>query len=116
MYTAQDLAGFYGTENYFFHPLFKTIKYTDGVSFILHNGSAWMITDILSQICHNPILLGQDFLAITFRKNADGSAVIQYTDGDDNVLETQEYSSTDVIVTEIKFFYTDGVLLLASEY
>jgi len=116
MFTAQDLSGFCGTEQYFhMRPLYSS-NYTEGVQFIGSNGATWMLTDILSQLEYNPLLKKEEFVCITFQKNQDCMATITYDDGNGNVLETQEYDYTDCGVSEIKFFWTNGVLMLASEY
>jgi len=46
----------------------------------------------------------------------DRRAIMTYEDGDCKVLYRQEYDATDLSVNEIKFFYTNSMLMLASEY
>lgn len=116
--TLPDLAQFYGTEGYFFNPLFRSINYTDGVKYVSDNGAAWLVTDILAHLKHNPKCKGQDFISATITTK-DHTAKLVLTngnDGDENILDTQEYDHTDLEVPEIVFFYENGVLLLASEH
>lgn len=115
MSLSQDLAGFFGTEGYYYHPLFRSVKYTDGIKY-LNSVCGWIVTDMLAILVHHPKLKGQEFVCVKFRKNADGSAVMTYDDGNENVLHEQKYDTAIVDLTECKFFYTDGVLMLASEY
>ena len=118
--TLPDLGQFYGTEGYFFNPLFRSINYTDGVKYVSDNGAAWLITDILAHLAHNPKCKGQQFISAKITTNAkERTAKLVLTDGNDgpdSILDTQDYPITDLEVPEIKIFFTDGVLLLASEY
>ena len=89
--------------------MFKSIKYTDGIKFIGtdHN---WLVTDIL--VILQLKLKNQDFVAI---KVSPSSKKISYEDGNDNILFKQKYAMMDVDC-DITLFYTNGVLMLASEY
>ena len=49
-----NLKDFHGTEQYFFNPFFKPIKYTDGIKFLGDNKVSWLITDILAVLSHEP--------------------------------------------------------------
>lgn len=107
-----DLSGFYGSEHLYFHPLFKGINYTDGVQY-LNKVCGWIVTDILSVLKFK--VTGAEFVAITFKKNGKGGSVV-YDDGNGKVLYKQVYEIADIDLDEVKFFFTDGVLMLASEY
>ena len=119
-FTASDLANFYGSENWYrVGPLFGNVTVTDGVHFIMERGCSWMATDILAVVKVHPKVRGQEFVSIKFRKSrpsVDDSAVIEYGDGNGNVLYRQPYESTDCPVDEISFYFANDVLLLASEY
>jgi hypothetical protein len=112
---ASTLAHFTGTEGYFFHPLFKGINYTDGVKYLGDNGCDWLKVMILSHLKLTPAVRGQDFVCITMTKTGR-SAVVNFTDGDDKILFSEDVEYTDCTVDEIKFFFTDNVLMLSSEY
>lgn len=114
--THSDIAGFTGTEQYFKHPLFSGPVYTDGVQYIGANGCGWLLDMILANIVHNPKLMGQDFIAITMTLMDDKSAVVSFEDGDYGKLHRENVEYTDCTLNEIKFFFTNGVLMLASEY
>lgn len=116
---SSNLRQFSGSENMFYHPLFRRVKYTDGVQYI-HKHAGWIVTDILSHIVVNPLLKGQDFLSLNLKiSGVKGQQVgkLTITDGNDGVLDTQVY---DLVIgvpsQEIKFFFTNGVLMLSSEY
>lgn len=113
--TTAILAQFTGTEGYHFNPLFRNINYTDGVKYLSDNGAAWLVTDTLAHLVHNKKVKGQPFVAITLTTKG-GKADLWLTDGNDVILANQKYSLTDLPDGEIKMFFTDGILLLASEY
>lgn len=115
-FTASDLDNFYGSENWYYNPLFgKGTTYTDGVKFISDRGCAWMVTDILSVVKLEPKVKREEFVSIKFTKKADGSAEIVYDDGNGNVLFRQKYDATDCPVGEISFYYENSVLMLVTE-
>jgi hypothetical protein len=115
--TGMNLAGFSnGSENMYFHPLFRAVKYTDGVQYIGANGADWLLVLILSTFLGTPKLKREEFLCITFTTK-DHTGVVIMTDGNsDKPLYKQDIPFTDFPLPEIKFFLTDGVLMLASEY
>ena len=99
----------------FYHPMYRNIRYTDGVQFV-HKHAGWVITDMLAVLTHHKNVKSQDFVCVKVNVTKDRRAIMTYEDGDCKVLYRQEYDATDLSVNEIKFFYTDGVLMLASEY
>ena len=124
-----NLNGFTGTQQYYFNGFFKDIEYTDGVKFLGDNKASWLVTDILAVLSHEPRVKkgyeDEGFICIKwkFEKNDnDGTrATATYTDGNDNILFIQKYDYTDflkhyVTESEINLFYTNGVLMLGSEY
>jgi hypothetical protein len=115
-FTASDLSNFWGSENWYYNPLFgKGTTYTDGVKFISDRGCGWMVTDILAVVKLEPKVKREEFVSIKFRKNADGSAVITYDDGNGNIKYRQEYEATDCPVDEINFYFENSVLMLVGE-
>lgn len=115
MFTQTDLDNFYGTENYFFNPLFKNWRYTDGVKFVSDNGAAWLVTDILAHLMLNKKVKNEEFLAISFKVNPDKTGTLLFDDGNDKVLLRHDYDFTD-LPFDLKFYATNNVLMLSSEY
>jgi len=114
-FTDSDLSNFYGSENWYRMPLFGGALVTDGVHFIMERGCGWMATDILAVVSLEKKVRGEDFVSVKFRKNADGSAVITYDDGNGNILYTQNYDFADCPVSEINFYFENKVLMLVGE-
>lgn len=115
-FTASDLAHFWGSETLYHMPLFAGWRYTEGVKFLNHNGCGWLVTDILAVLKLQAKVKREEFVSIKLVVSADKTAVVTYDDGNGVVLYQQKYEMTDCPVSEIKFFATDGVLMLASEY
>ena len=119
-----------GSDTQYYTPLFKTIKYTEGVKLMSEICQAgWLLTDVLA----NCTLLSkkEDFLCINvWHDENTGNCSIDFTDGNYNVLKSVEYSFTDFPlfntvdttceksknVPALKMFCSSNVLLLTSEY
>ena len=105
-----DLKQFIGTERYFD---VMGIKVTDGVKYVMDNGYSWLVTDAVAVIMTK--LLKEPFLSIKLLLNADDSARMVITDGNDKTLYEQKYGWTDAKVN-VEMFCTNGVLMLTTEY
>jgi len=108
-----DLLQFNGTNQYFYHPLFKGINYTDGIRYVMNELTAnWLIIDSLA----NLTLLKKHHEFIVIKLMVENSkGVLTFDDGDGNVIKTVEYSYTDFPLEAINFFYENGVLYLPNE-
>jgi hypothetical protein len=113
--TASNLAQFSGSENLYFNPMYRSIRYTDGVRWLGKNGAGWLQDVILSHLAYHKKVRHEEFVCITL-KVKDKSAVVAFTDGDKGKLASQRIEYTDFPLAEVKFFYTNGILMLAGEY
>ena len=109
-----QLGQFIGTEHYCFNPLYPWMKYTDGVAYFAeHAGCHWFLdilgTELAAHVRRNP------FMAITMSVK-DSIANIVVTDGKDNNIWSRKEIYTDCPAGNWKFFLTDKVLMLTSEY
>lgn len=87
---------------------------TDGVTYLMTQ-HGWMVTDICSIVKVHPEVKNQEFVSVKVNV-LNKQAKISYGDGNGTVLYTQEYVFTDAPEGKTQLFYTDGVLMLASEY
>ena len=124
-----DLQMFTGTEQWFRHPLSSNFMYTDGVKFFAEHcgGGAYWFLDILATELAD-LQETEEFMSITLivvdsidkeetdKISRSGSAKILVDDGNGNVLYTREVEFTDAEEGVWKFFLTNNVLLLPSEY
>ena len=112
-----DLKMLTGTEQWFRHPLSSNFLYTDGVKFFAEHcgGGAYWFLDILATELAD-LQEKEEFMSITLDVFDDDSAKITADDGNGNVLWTRNIDFTDAEVGTWKFFLTNNVLLLPSEY
>ena len=82
------------------------------MQYFIEKGEAhWAILDIALR-CKK---LNQPFVTAVI-KSENGKAKITYDDGNDNVLNVQNYKYTDLEEGEYKFYIIDDIVLLPSEY
>ena len=112
------LHGFHGTEEYHRHSLPNglSLQLTDGCEFVRENageGAYWLFDIILSWQYK---LHQQPFQVWQLRQLENSSWTIRCTDGNNNVLATQDIPYSDFPIDSIDIWLVDGVCLLPSEY
>lgn len=112
--TPSNLAQFFGSENCYYHPMFKAMKYTDGVKFVSDNGANWLVVAVLSHAI--PLMKkGEEFIVAKLVKTANGGALLTLDNGDEKVLAKQEFSLTDFPLPNITFYCENWMMMLPSE-
>jgi len=117
----ETLGTFSGTEMYHRIPLIGTV-FTDGIKYLADTAQCfWLVTD--TSVIAKSLMNRSEFITIDFEKLSEEKqdalgyeAIIQYSDGNSKVLETHKYHSTDFPLDKFRFFFTNGTLLLPSEY
>lgn len=117
----QELQQFSGSQTIYSLPLFGT-KYTEGILHLVNKANCfWLLTD--TSIMAKSLLNKSYFITIDFKRLdvekqdiLGKEAVINYGDGNDNILESHLYDFTDFPLDELRLFFVDGTLLLPSEY
>jgi len=120
--TKLDLSQFIGTANYYqTNSMFaKGMHHTDGVQYFAENagnGAYWFLDIVATE--YFPLLKKEPFISITLivgSNQDDNNAMIVVEDGDCELLAKKIIEYTDCPVGEYKFFLTDNVLMLTSEY
>lgn len=110
------LAQCYGTEEYFFNPLYSWLKYSDGAQcFALNagNGAYWFLDIVGTEL--KSLSKQQSFICIKMTVT-NTSAQIIADDGNDNLLWSKDINYTDCPEGTWKFYLVDSVLMLPSEY
>jgi hypothetical protein len=118
MFKPSDLSNFFGSEGYFFQPMFKSIDYTDGVKFLNDNGANWLVVKALAMIQCEKLMEKHDYFLAIRCTVKDKSAVFTIEDGDEKVIYTENIEYTD-LPCDILMFCEMGekpVLMLASEH
>jgi len=110
------LRQFTGTEEWYFHPLFRKYRYTEGVKFLATEaGAYWLLEKILSLQLLD-VIKGEGFQLWRLSVQSDKSAILSCEDGNSEVIYQEVIDYTDFPLEETCFYFTDSVLLLPSEY
>ncbi len=109
-----ELRQHYGTENWYKHPLSLTMKYTEGVrAFAQAAGAYWLLDIIATEVM--PLTKTEDFLSVELIVTGS-TAKLFVDDGNSAILFIKKIPFTDCPEGEWKFYLTDNVLMLPSEY
>jgi hypothetical protein len=109
-----DLTAFIGTENWHSHAFNKHLMLTDGVVYFAEAAGAWWFLDIIATEGMS-LQAKHPFLAIMLDVR-EGEADIHFTDGDGLRLYRRHIHFTDAPQGMWRFYLTDNVMLLPSEY
>jgi len=114
---ASDLRQFTGTEQWYRHGINRRVLFTDGVKYVADTaGAYWLLDEIVITQSYEKWLTDEAFQVWKLQVNPDQSAILTCDDGNDNVIYTKQITFTDFPLKEIKFYFTDNVILLPSEY
>ena len=113
---AEDLESFIGSETWYQHGLVLSITFTDGAKYVADQGGAYWLLD--------EIALAQKFVTSVKAEPfqvwklvvSNSKGVLSCDDGNGNVVYSKQIPFTDFPLPEIKFYFTDNVILLPSEY
>lgn len=104
---------FTGTEHYYKHPF--GIKFTDGVKYLADECQCYWLLDIVASYQFDTNVKNE-FQVFKLRVNEDKTALIEISDGNHNVLATQDLEFTDFPLERIELWCIDNVCILPSEY
>lgn len=109
-----DLRQFIGTENYYVNPLYRWMKYTDGVKYFASQAGAYWFLDIVGTELHK-LAKTEEFMTVDFIVR-EGKGQILVTDGNDTVLWNRSGILTDTPEGVYRFYLAHGVFMINSEY
>ena len=109
-----DLTAFIGTETWHRHPINRSTLLTDGVVYFADQAGAWWFLDIVATEVMRSHRM-KPFLVIDLDVASD-KADIRVSDGDDNQIYRRHIHFTDAPNGLWRFYLTDNVVLLPSEY
>ena len=115
--TPADLRQFTGTETWHRHSFVRKVLYTDGAEYVAEKGGAYWLLDeiVFAQRDHERIAV-ETFQLWTLRVHPDRSATLTCENGNGNAVFTKAIPLTDFPLEEITLYFTNGVILLPSEY
>jgi hypothetical protein len=108
---------FTGTENW--HQIYKKpeILATDGMIFVLQTAQAFWLADIVYSLQTKKEIREQPFQYYILTVNLETKkAVVRVEDGNEHELYRQEVDYSDFPLETFKFYFSDNVMLLPSEY
>jgi len=110
----EGLRHFHGTtEWYRIHP---NVLLTEGVKYLAESCEAYWFIDCIASYQTIDKVAREEFQTIDLTASEDATAVITVGDGNDNELFRQEIPFTTFPLRHIRVYYTDGVVMLPSEY
>lgn len=98
----------------------SNLTYTEGVKYVADHGNAYWLIDAIasyqkdSRITQDPMLQGIQFWKL--QVNDDQSAVLICERDADDIAISQEIEFTDFPLKKIRFYLSNNVLMLPSEY
>jgi hypothetical protein len=114
--TPADLRQFTGTEKWHRHPFVRTVLYTDGVQYVAEKGGAYWLLDDIAFAQRGKRVAAEAFQLWRLRVHPNHTGTLTCEDGNGNVVFTKALTFTDFPLEEITLYFTNGVILLPSEY
>ena len=111
-----DLVQFTGSEQWYRHCLVRKVQYTDGVHYVAETGGAYWLIDEIAFGQAQPNVAAEEFQVWRLKVNPDQAAILTCDDGNDRVVFTKRIEYTDFPLSEIRFYFTNNVIMLPSEY
>jgi len=115
--TAADLLQFTGTEQWHRHGIVRDVLFTDGAKYVADQaGAYWLLDEIALAQRGSNCVAAEAFQLWKLTVNPDHTATLSCEDGNGNAVYSKEIPYTDFPLPEIALYFTDGVILLPSEY
>ncbi len=111
-----ELDQFTGTETWYYHPLFRKYHYTEGVQYVAENAGAYWLIEKIFALQHKAKVNKEPFQVWQLHVKENATATLIGDDGNYNRIHHETLSFTDFPSQGIRFYFTDNVLLLPSEY
>lgn len=87
----------------------------ENAKYVADAGEAYWLLDVIVSVQTLPRMKCEEF-QVWILKVKDNSGVVTAEDGNGKVIYRQELEYTDFPLPEIRFYFTDSVILLPSEY
>jgi len=110
----ENLIQFTGTEHYYKHPF--GIMITDGVKYLADSAESWWLIDIVASYQFDEKIKQEEFQVFKLSVKPDKTALVEISDGNKNVLATQDIDYTDFPLTEVELWCIQKICILPNEY
>lgn len=112
-----DLANFYGSENWYRHGLVRSVLFTDGAKYVADAGGAyWLLDEIALAQKFEKKVAAQEFQLWRLTVKDDHTATLVCEDGNGRVVLSKLIPFTDFPLSEIVLYFVNNVIHLPSEY
>jgi hypothetical protein len=112
-----DLRQFSGSEHWYRHAVIKRISYTDGAKYVADTaGAYWLLDEIALAQNYSKQVAVEEFQLWKLSVRPDHTATLRCEDGNGHEVFAKELEYTDFPLDEIKFYFTNNMILLPSEY
>ncbi len=110
------LVQFIGTTVWYKHSLVKNVTYTEGVRYVALNGGAYWLIDEIAFAQTERKVSEELFQMWILKVDSQQAATLTCEDGNGIQVYERLIEYTDFPLPEIKFYYTNNVIMLPSEY
>jgi len=115
--SAEDLAQFTGTEQWYRHSINRSILYTEGAQHVAEHGEAyWLLDEIALIQPYDRKVAAEEFQVWTLTVRPDRTATLACDDGNGNVVFSKAIPFTDFPLDTVKLYFANNVIHLPSEY
>lgn len=111
-----DLKQFSGSEEFYFNPLFRKFRYTEGVKFLAQNANCYWLLDYVFSNQHDNVLKANEFQTWKIQVIENHKAIITVEDGNHKKLKSFKLDFTDFPLAEFTIWFINDTLMLPSEY
>lgn len=101
---AEDLAQFYGTEQWYRHGLVRGVLYTDGAQYVAEQGGAYWLLDEIAFGQKVPEIEREEFQCWTLTVRPDRTGTVICDDGNGKQVFNRELDYTDFPLDKIVLF------------
>ena len=114
---AAALRQFTGTEQWYRHGIVRDVLFTDGAKYVADQaGAYWLLDEIALAQRYEKSVADEAFQLWKLKVDPDYTATLTCEDGNGNAVYSKAIPYTDFPLPEIALYFTDGVILLPSEY
>jgi hypothetical protein len=108
-----DTSGFTGSEEWYRHPLVKSVVYTQGVKYVAEQGEAYWFIDKIATMQLDDKVRKHEFQVW---KLDVPSKLITVEDGNGLIIYKEKLDYTDFPAPGVTLWFTDHTILVPSEY
>ena len=112
-----QLEYFTGTQQFYYLPLFRKFRYTDGIKFLAREAECYWLLEFIFLAQDDIEVSSQVFQTWKIKVNSDNSCNIHVEDGNHNIVKSfEQIPFTDFPLESMELWFVNKTLMLKSEY